>query len=292
MYDKGVIYKPMVMNKQSKIHFISGLPRSGSTLLSALLRQNPRFHADISSPLVGLLSSTLHAMGVSSEASLMLKEFQKPEILKAIMGTYARTTTDRDVLFDTNRNWCAKMPLLNQLAPNARVIVCVRDIAWVMDSFERIYRKNPFEETKLYSHQERGSVCTRVDALYHPDRVVGSACNALKEAFYGEYSYKLLIVDYKTLTQATNDVLKIIYQFIEEPWYEGHDYNNVEFDAPEYDQALGAKGLHTVKKQVQYIERETILPPDIFERFSKINFWYETSKSKANVILSEKTGQK
>jgi hypothetical protein len=27
------------------IHFISGLPRSGSTLLAALPRQNPRFHA-------------------------------------------------------------------------------------------------------------------------------------------------------------------------------------------------------------------------------------------------------
>ena len=39
-------------------HFISGLPRSGSTLLSALLRQNPSFHADISSP-VALLMETL-----------------------------------------------------------------------------------------------------------------------------------------------------------------------------------------------------------------------------------------
>jgi sulfotransferase len=276
------------MNKKSNIHFISGLPRSGSTLLSALLKQNPRFHADISSPLAGLLGSTLHAMGASSEASLMIKDKQKPEILKAIMDTYARTTTQRDILFDTNRGWCAKMPLLNQLAPNARVIVCVRNISWIMDSFERIYRKNPFEETKLYSPKERGSVCTRVDALFQPDRIVGSACNAVKEAFYGEYAHKLLIVDYKTLTQATSDVLKIIYQFIQEPWYEGHDFNNVEFDAPEVDQALGAKGLHKVKKQVKYEERKTILPPDIFERFSKINFWYETSKSRANVILSEK----
>ncbi|MBD9680249.1 sulfotransferase, partial [Pseudomonas sp. PDM18] len=31
-------------------HFISGLPRSGSTLLSAILLQNPRFHAGMSSP--------------------------------------------------------------------------------------------------------------------------------------------------------------------------------------------------------------------------------------------------
>jgi len=28
-----------------RYHFISGLPRSGSTLLAAILRQNLRFHA-------------------------------------------------------------------------------------------------------------------------------------------------------------------------------------------------------------------------------------------------------
>jgi sulfotransferase len=28
---------------RNRFHFISGLPRSGSTLLAALLRQNPRF---------------------------------------------------------------------------------------------------------------------------------------------------------------------------------------------------------------------------------------------------------
>ena len=32
------------------IHFISGLPRAGSTLLAALLRQNPRFSAGMTSP--------------------------------------------------------------------------------------------------------------------------------------------------------------------------------------------------------------------------------------------------
>ena len=36
------------------LHFISGLPRSGSTLLAAILRQNPRFHAAMSSPVGSL----------------------------------------------------------------------------------------------------------------------------------------------------------------------------------------------------------------------------------------------
>src|SRR3569832_2806671 len=45
---------PMKIDAMKKYHFISGLPRSGSTLLAALLLQNPRFHAGMTSP-VGTL---------------------------------------------------------------------------------------------------------------------------------------------------------------------------------------------------------------------------------------------
>jgi sulfotransferase len=53
------------MTKQ--FHFISGLPRSGSTLLSALLLQNPRFHAGMTSPVGTLFSGMLNQF--SAEAS-------------------------------------------------------------------------------------------------------------------------------------------------------------------------------------------------------------------------------
>ena len=39
--------------------FISGLPRSGSTLLSSILKQNPDFYADISSPVEGLCTTSI-----------------------------------------------------------------------------------------------------------------------------------------------------------------------------------------------------------------------------------------
>ena len=40
-------------------YFISGLPRSGSTLLSTILSQNPDFYADISSPLSMITENTV-----------------------------------------------------------------------------------------------------------------------------------------------------------------------------------------------------------------------------------------
>ena len=52
------------------IHFISGLPRSGSTLLAALLRQNPRFEAGMSGPLAGLFGALLGEMSARNEFSV------------------------------------------------------------------------------------------------------------------------------------------------------------------------------------------------------------------------------
>ena len=52
----------------SQFHFISGLPRSGSTLLAGILKQNPRFHAAMSSPVAGLVNGALEQMGAASES--------------------------------------------------------------------------------------------------------------------------------------------------------------------------------------------------------------------------------
>jgi sulfotransferase len=43
------------------------LPRSGSTLLSAILSQNSRFHAGVSSPLAAFFSSLVAQVSVGSE---------------------------------------------------------------------------------------------------------------------------------------------------------------------------------------------------------------------------------
>ena len=56
------------------------------------------------------------------------------------------------------------------------------------------------------------------EALSQGGRLVGFAYNALKEAFYSEYSSSLLLVDYDILAQAPDKTLSLIYQFLgEEP---------------------------------------------------------------------------
>src|SRR6478735_3418910 len=101
----------------TRLHFISGLPRSGSTLLAGILRQNPQFHAAMSGPVAGLVTVLLNAMGPQNETAVFLNEERKAELLRAIIQTYYRPQTDKAVVFDTNRAWCARLPLLVSLFP-------------------------------------------------------------------------------------------------------------------------------------------------------------------------------
>ena len=268
-------------------HFISGLPRSGSTLLSAILRQNPRFHADISSPVAPLFESVIGQISAGSELSSMVDDAQRATILKGLFHSYYTNRHDKDIIFDTNRVWTAKMPDVMQLFPDAKFICCVRDIAWIMDSMERQYRRNAFENTRLYNNPgERATVYTRLEALAHANRLVGFPYQALREACWGDYADRLVIIDYDIFVQRPDDVIPLLYQFIGEDTFD-HDFDNVEYDAPEFDTQLGVNGLHTVHNKVAPRPRKTILPPDLFERYSGMAFWRELKDCAAYRIINK-----
>lgn len=269
-----------------RFHFISGLPRSGSTLTSAILRQNPRFHAGISSPLAGLADGIIAQVSAGTEMSTMVNEEQRARLLRGLFDAYY---ADRDeaLIFDTNRAWTAKLAMLMRLFPEARVICCVRDVAWVMDSLERQYRNNAFEHTRLFNNPaERSTVYTRLEALAGANRLVGYAWHALREACYGEFAERLVIVDYDLLTQRPAEVFQLLYQFIgEEPF--AHDFAAVEFDAPAFDAQLGLDGLHRVHRSVAPRPRQTVLPPDLFKRYSNMAFWRDLTDSRAFRIVAQ-----
>lgn len=278
------------MPSEPRIHFISGLPRSGSTLLSAILRQNPLFHAGMSSPVGAMFSALLQQVGAGSEWGSAVSTEQRKRLLRGLFDSYYADCADKSVFFDTSRGWCAKLPALLDLFPGAKVIACVRNVGWVMDSVERIYRANPYENTRLFRDEvERSTVYSRVDTLAQRDRMVGFAWSALKEAFYGEQANALLVVDYEFLVRSPSRVMPLIYQFIEERPFV-HDFEAVEYDAPDFDAALGVSGLHRVRPKVEYRERRTVLPPDLFQKYAELSFWKDPAGSTANVITTASRG--
>jgi sulfotransferase len=271
---------------QNGIHFISGLPRSGSTLLAALLRQNPRFHAGMTSPVGSLFSALLRQMSQENEAAVFIDDDRRARLLRACFEAYYADIHPEQLVFDTNRQWTTKLPALVELFPELRMVCCVRDPAWIIDSIERLTRRNKFEPSKIFNFDPGGTVYSRAEGVSSGAGMLGFALNALREAVYGEHCDRLLLVRYETLTANPLGTLAAIYGFIGEPLVR-HDPEHIEpdYEAMEFDARLGAPGLHAVGSAVHATSRRTILPPDLFARFEADAFWQDPAKLPTTVRI-------
>ncbi len=257
---------------QNGIHFIAGLPRSGSTLLAAILRQNPRFHAGMTSPVGAMYMALEGAMSRRNEAAVFIEEDQRRNVLKGLFANYYNTIQKEKLVFDTNRAWCTKLPALTQIFPEAKIVCCVRDVSWIMDSIERLVRRNAFELSGMFGFEPGNTVFTRINRIASGDGMVGYALDALKEAFFSEQASRLILVEYQALTRAPQATIDILYRLLGEAPF-AHDFDNVDYAAEDFDFALGTRGLHTVRRKVEWVERQSVLPPELFHRFLHDMFW-------------------
>ena len=256
------------MKKQ--YYFITGLPRSGTTLLSAILNQNPRFQASISGPLARFSRAIIDQSSAQSGYRHHCDVDKRMSIIKGIFDNYY--DQDKEVFFDTNRGWTLLLPLLKTLFPYTKALVCVRDIVQVLDSFENLYRKNPLDKQLMIPDEYSATVYSRCDYLMREDMTVGFAYLGLKEAITGNERSSLMLVEYEQLCRNPQGMMTAIYNFIDQPQFI-HDFDNVESSYDEFDADVNVKGLHTTRKRVEYLPRTLILPPDIQNKFSNMEVW-------------------
>ena len=253
-------------------HFISGLPRSGSTLLSAILKQNPDFYADIASPVSSMLESTIDII-TNSENNLNISPEKRKDILHGVVDGYYKSV-DKKVIIDSSRSWTSKTNLLKTLYPQSKIICCVRDIGWILDSFEKIATKNSLYTNTFVEPEANDCVNTRCDAMMDVQKggQVVKPWFWLQEGYYANPDM-LLLIEYDNLCKDPENTMKMVYRFLNIPYYDKHDFDNVEYENPNFDVMMGQPGLHTVKKKVEWKERESILPPSIWKKYGGQEFW-------------------
>jgi sulfotransferase len=253
-------------------HFLSGLPRSGSTVLVALLRQNPKVHASIVSPVGQIITHAHQAMGPTNEARVLMTERQKTAILRGIFRSYYEDV-GAEICFDNNRRWCANIALLHELFPESRIVCCVRDPVAIVESFERLFQANPLALSMIHEGNSNTNVYDRVNVMMRQQGVLGFAWNSLRSAFYGEHRDKLLLVEYADLCRHPAIVMREISAALGLPPFD-YDFNCLEQvpGAAEFDMTIDTPNLHTVKSKILSTQRQGALPPDIRDTLPK-PFW-------------------
>jgi sulfotransferase len=239
------------------IHFISGMPRSGSTILGNILAQNPRFYVTPTSGLVDLLAGMRTGYDKIGDFRAAPNEGAKMGAIRgALFGHFEPVS--QPVVFDRNRGWVFELEMLEVLLRRkARVIVCVRDIAEILCSLEKLWRENKAFRTVI---QQEGkpvdfqSLEGRCKTWLDPAQPVGRAYIGIQDALTRGFRDRMHFVHFDYLTRNPTGALQDIYRFLEEPAY-AHDFEHVEQVTREDDVVHGIKGLHDIRPAVRPVPR-------------------------------------
>ena len=273
------------MNTDKTFYFMAGLPRSGSTLLSSLLNQNPRFYSGPSSPVV----PTMLALENSFSNDELFLGYPKVEIAKNIIASILPqyySDIDKPVIFDKNRSWVNRMNYISGYFDITPKVICpVRDISEILTSFIMMRRRNfNADQTKINFIDEMliktNTPLTddnRCELIASPNGILGQSYEGLKQAVMEGYDQCLHFVEYKDLVNNPQETLNKIYEFIDEEPFE-HTFDKLENPHRENDlQIYGLADMHEVRPVVKSTapKPEEILSPEIITKCQNTEFWRE-----------------
>lgn len=237
--------------------FISGMPRSGSTLLCNILAQNPEIHATATSGVIELLFQCRNSFDTLVEFQAMAeaeREKVKLQTLRGIMEGYF-SDVEKPIIAEKSRGWNAYLEMAETiLGEKPKVLVPVRSISNILASMEKLWRetqryKSPAgEQGEQYFQMQ--TVEGRLKYWTSENQVVGLAYNRIKDAVQRGWGSQMLFVPYERLTDSPHNTLEKIYEFLGLSSFT-HDFNNVKQVTFENDDVHGFKNLHIIRPVVE-----------------------------------------
>lgn len=240
------------------IHYISGLPRSGSTLLTNVLLQNPKFATTATSSLLEFLLQVRDNWNNLEGHKVYPNGQDKWSVIRAIMQNYHNT--DKDIIFDKNRGWTTHIEFIEKVTEKKpKIIACVRNLEDICSSFEKLFRRNRAdgEIHGEFSNPKMKTIDGRVEVWVSDEGVIGRPYVSLMDTFQRGLGDRILIFPYEEWTSHPEFWFKKLYQFIGEEYYQ-HDFNNIEQTIRENDAGYGwGENLHELRTgKLEYLKSD------------------------------------
>lgn len=256
----------------SPIHFLAGLPRTGSTLLGSILNQNLDLCVTPTSPLYYLLVKLNEAFNYCSIQHTYdhdrVSDLSYRGLVEAFYGEESRT------VFDKHRGWPKHVDAIKQyINPNPKIIATVRPIAEIITSYLVLIQQdedNFVDRHLLELGCEKPTNEDRANLLWQ--YYLKSPYECLTEGLK-THPDTILLVSYAEIVFRTQETLDRVYSFCDlEPF--NHKFDDLANTCQEErDQAWGLKNLHTIRPSLNRISTrpEQMLPQAAIDYFAQFD---------------------
>lgn len=238
---------------------LSGLPRTGSTLLSAILSQNPEIHAEGNSAVCQLMWDMQQSV-VNSEQIKASNKNVLDSLVKPIPHTYYADIS-KPIVVDKCRSWTlpANVEILNRYFDNTpKVIVLVRPLVEIVASFMALRKANG------WINLESGLLDDGSEPIMRSLAGVEWA----RKNNNGEF----LFITYDELVDDIQTSLDRIYEHCGwQPF--AHNLDNIVNLHKENDDVYALNGQHDIRSQINRRTVDIDLSDQLIDKCNRLDEW-------------------
>jgi len=268
---------------QRQFYFMAGLPRSGSSLLSTILNQNPKIFSGPSSPVTGIMLTLEQALMRDELYLAYPKEQQAWELISSVIHHYY-SDVPHPIIIDKNRSWVDRVHYIEGYIRTEPKIICpVRNIDEILASFISMIKRNPFEVNGKINFIDEMLIKSgipltddaRCEFLASDAGILGQSYLGIKKLLEAGKEKCLHFVEYDDLVSNPEETIRKIYEFLDQEYFE-HDYSQLTKQYQENDEAIyGIADMHSVRPVLKKISTNPseILSQRIIDQCKGAEIW-------------------
>jgi sulfotransferase len=260
-------------------YFLAGLPRSGNTLLSSILNQNPEIY---SSPLstVSEYMWQCHLAAANMENS---KTNPYPNRSKNVISTIIKNyyqDVEKPIIFDRDKNWASpgNIEILNYyLDYKPKIVFTTRPIIEILASLIAVFKDKAVHSMNTSGYMvdvnlsKNDNLC---DYLMSEYGQIGQLSIAFHSIDYFNDGI-IHIVKYEDLLSTPQETMNGIYDFLEIDRFK-HNFTNIKKVDQDNDDAAGhPKDLHKIRRKLGRgeVRVEDYLTPRSIEKYKDYRYF-------------------
>lgn len=235
--------------------FLSGLPRTGSTLLTSILSQNPKIHTEGNSALCQLMWD----LQVSCWNTEQMQN--RPDLENKLLSNLPELFYEnaQGLIFDKCRSWTlpANLDLIHKyITKSPKIIVMLRPILDIVRSFVYVRQKNNWQnpESGLLDEGSEPIMRSLLGVHYVIENEIPNT----------------LFINYDDLILNPKQVLNLIYAFCEIESFE-HNFDKIINPNPENDENLNMLGLHQIRPKISKREIKVNLSKNLLRKAKELD---------------------
>ena len=256
-------------NQKRKLFFLIALPRSGNTLFTSIINQNPEIACTANSVTLEIMKNVF-LIKTTDTFQNFPDHRSLDNVLNNVFTNYYQQWPQR-IIIDrgpalTNGNPGNFELMQKHFKPGFKCIVLLRDLMDVLASYMKWYTENPDSFVNTFGKTDE----EKLIALMKEDGAIVKQIKSIQNAY--NYPNMCHFIKYNDIVVNPEKVFKKLYEFLEEPYYP-HYFENlkqININDIEYDDTVVGKNMHTIRTIVKKETNNYIVPKSIREKYEHI----------------------